>query len=101
MILEQQQQVENWCLTPPGAGGRGSLFKWPPELQDTSIHVKEMVPVVIATALYGKNWRDQLVVFSVDNQAVVDIINKTQQGVSPDASCEATGVLRLPLQLLV
>ena len=53
------------------------LFKWLPELQDTSIQVKELIPVVIAVALYGKSWRDQLVVFSVDNQAVVDIINKT------------------------
>ena len=53
------------------------LFKWLPELQDASIQVKELVPVVIAAALYGKSWRDQLVVFSVDNQAVVDIINKT------------------------
>ena len=49
------------------------LFKWPPELQDASIKVKELVPVVISVALYGKSWRDQL----VDNQAVVDIINKT------------------------
>ena len=53
------------------------LLKWPPELQDASIQFQELVPVVIAAALYGKNWRDQLVVFSVDNQAVVDIINKT------------------------
>ena len=53
------------------------LFKWPPELQDTSIQVKELVPVVVAAALYGRDWRDQLVLFSVDNQAVVEIINKT------------------------
>ena len=53
------------------------LFKWPPELQDASIQVKELVPVVVAAALYGRDWKDQLVVFLVDNQAVVEIINKT------------------------
>ena len=53
------------------------LFEWPPELQRASIQVKELIPVVVAAALYGKDWRGKLVLFSVDNKAVVDIINST------------------------
>ena len=49
-------------------------LRWPLELQNTSIQVKELVPVVIAAALYGKGWAGKVVKFMVDNSAVVDII---------------------------
>ena len=43
----------------------------------SSIQVKELVPVVVAAALFGRYWKGKLVAFSVDNQAVVEIINKS------------------------
>ena len=49
--------------------------KWPPQLQETSIQVKEMIPVVLAAALGGKYWGGKMVRFRVDNRAVVDIVN--------------------------
>lgn len=39
--------------------------------------VKELIPVVMAAALFGRGWKGKLVVFSVDNEAVVYILNKT------------------------
>lgn len=50
---------------------------WPPELQDASIQVKELIPVVLAAALYGREWRGKVVQFVVDNLAVVEIIRAT------------------------
>ena len=49
-------------------------LQWPPELESASIQVKELVPVVIAAALYGKEWSGKVVLFKVDNMAVVNII---------------------------
>ena len=43
----------------------------------SSIQVKELVPVVVVAALFGRYWKGKLVAFSVDNQAVVEIINKS------------------------
>ena len=37
----------------------------------------KLVPVVVAAALFGGYWKGKLVAFSVDNQAVVEIINKS------------------------
>ena len=47
---------------------------WTPELESASIQVKELVPVVIAAALFRKEWTGKVVLFKVDNMAVVDII---------------------------
>ena len=47
---------------------------WTTELESASIQVKELVPVVIAAALFGKEWTGKVVLFKVDNMAVVDII---------------------------
>ena len=52
-------------------------FEWSQTLRASSIQVKELVPVVVAAALFGRYWKGKLVAFSVDNQAVVEIINKS------------------------
>lgn len=66
----------NWGC---GAYSGQSWFslRWPPELMNASIQVKELIPVVIAAALYGREWVGRLVQFWVDNAAVVDIIHST------------------------
>lgn len=65
----------NWGC---GAYSGQSWFslRWPPELMNASIQVKELIPVVIAAALYGREWVGRLVQFWVDN-AAVDIIHST------------------------
>ncbi|XP_011404799.1 PREDICTED: uncharacterized protein LOC100639764 [Amphimedon queenslandica] len=52
-------------------------FKWPLALESTSIQVKELIPVVMAAALFGSSWKGKLVVSSVNNEAVAYILNKT------------------------
>ena len=52
-------------------------MKWPPQAQHFPIAVKELFPVVIAAAIYGKYWSGQLIQFSVDNTAVVHVLQAT------------------------
>ena len=49
-------------------------IQWPHRLQPCSIQVKELIPVVVAAALYGKKWEGKVVEFVIDNQAVVEIV---------------------------
>ena len=52
-------------------------LKWPNHLQSLPIAIKELTPVVIAAAIFGRQWRGHLIQFSVDNMAVVHILNST------------------------
>ena len=63
----------NWGC---GAYWTSSWFqiKWTPRLQPCSIQVKELIPVVVAAALYGKEWKGKVVEFVIDNMAVVEIV---------------------------
>lgn len=47
---------------------------WPAQCQQFSIQVKELIPAVVAAAIYGKEWAGKVVEFRIDNQAVVDIL---------------------------
>lgn len=67
-----------------GSWGCGAFYsshwfhmQWPPHAQEFSIAVKELFPVVIAAALYGKLWSGCLVQFTVDNAAVVQVLQAT------------------------
>ena len=50
---------------------------WNPRLCQLSIAVKELIPVVLAAALFGHQWAGKVVQFVVDNKAVVDVLNAT------------------------
>ena len=50
---------------------------WSPRLSHFSIAVKEMIPVVLAAAVFGPNWSGKVVQFVVDNEAVVSVLNST------------------------
>ena len=52
-------------------------MQWPPPLSETSIQIKEFVPLVVASALYGHLWANEIVQFEVDNQAVVEVVCAT------------------------
>ena len=67
-----------------GSWGCGALwgfqwfhFKWPDQFCSFSIAVKELIPVVVAAAVFGPKWKGRLIQFSVDNLAVVHILNST------------------------
>ena len=50
-------------------------LKWCSRLQPLPIAVKELIPVVIAAAFWGNHWSGKIVLFRVDNMAVVEAIN--------------------------
>ena len=67
-----------------GSIGAGGFWKprycfqlqWPNSWSDVDIVVKELVPVVIAAALWGRHWYRAHVCFHIDNEAVVGIIQR-------------------------
>lgn len=50
-------------------------FEWPASYKHHAIAVKELLPIVMACVVWGKNWRRQVVLAHCDNQAVVEVIN--------------------------
>ena len=67
-----------------GSWGCGALWQlnwfnlpWSARLQDCSIAVKELIPVVIAAAIYGSRWKGKIIQFVVDNMAVVEVLNRS------------------------
>ena len=50
--------------------------QWPVCCQDVDISVKEMVPVVMSVAMWGRNWHRRRVLFYSDNMAVVSVIQR-------------------------
>lgn len=52
-------------------------FQWPDQLYPLPIVVKELIPVVVAAAIFGSQWKGHLIQFQVDNMAVVHVINST------------------------
>ena len=49
--------------------------KWPQVMEDHHISTREMIPIVMSEALWGKGWQRQSVRFWSDNSAVVALIN--------------------------
>ena len=52
-------------------------LEWPPRLSPLSIAVKEMFPVIIAAACFGRQWSGKVIEFVVDNEAVVEVLKAT------------------------
>ena len=52
-------------------------LQWSVNTQTFPIAVKELFPVVIAAAIYGNQWSGKLVLFRVDNMAVVEVLKAT------------------------
>lgn len=74
-----------------GSSGCGALqvqkgwfaLPWLHDWRALSIAEMELIPVVMAAALWGHCWAGQLVVFHSDNMGVMASVNK---GISPEAS---------------
>ena len=50
--------------------------KWPSSWEGVDISVKEMVPIVMAAATWGRSWHRCRVFFHSDNAAVVAVIQR-------------------------
>lgn len=50
-------------------------FKWDERMQQSDISVKELIPVIIAAAIWGDAWKGGRVQAHCDNMAVVAVIN--------------------------
>ena len=58
-------------------GSQWFQLQWPAGFQPLSIAIKELIPVVIAAALFGRQWQGHLVQMVVDNMSVVQVLNST------------------------
>ena len=60
-----------------GAWSNSDWFQlpWDQVSQHFQIAIKELIPVLIATVIWGKKWKGCLVVANCDNEAVVVILN--------------------------
>ncbi len=56
-------------------GTKWFQFEWPPTMGASHISIREMIPVVMAAALWGRGWSGKSVRFWSDNSAVVALIN--------------------------
>ena len=45
-------------------------------IEEDSIAVRELVPVVVAAANWGSSWQGKFIQFNSDNSAVVEVLNK-------------------------
>ena len=50
-------------------------YQWPDGLESWSIAVKELVPIVMACALWGRKWQGSSILIHCDNEAVVSVVN--------------------------
>ena len=54
----------------------GFQLQWPQSWAGIEITAKELVPIVIAAAIWGQQWSRRHICFHMDNEAVVAIISK-------------------------
>ena len=65
-----------------GSWGAGAFWgsewfqlQWAPPLLDLQIAIKELIPILLACALWGNHWQGTTVRANCDNEAVVAVIN--------------------------
>ena len=57
------------------SGPHWFMLPWTGSIADSHITVKELIPIVIAGAMWGCRWRGSTVLAQCDNMAVVHIVN--------------------------
>ena len=84
MIQSQSEQKPDIIITSDASGkwGCGAFcvqrwfqLEWPRHLEATHITVKELIPIVLGAAVWGREWQGLSVGALCDNAAVVAIIN--------------------------
>ena len=51
---------------------------WPPWWQDRSITAKELLPIVLAAAVWGPQWRGRAIRYRCDNAAIVHVLHTSR-----------------------
>ena len=64
-----------WGCGAYSSSGDWFQLEWPESWREVHITVKELLPVVVAVAMWGKQWRGRNIRCRCDNAAVVSIIN--------------------------
>ena len=64
----------SWGCGAFESSGKWFQIPWQGSLEGVHITVKELLPVVVACALWGSHWRDMTVCCRCDNAAVVAIL---------------------------
>ena len=91
MIIQAKKDNPDLVMTSDASGswGCGAFFgkqwfmlQWPTGMESTHITTKELIPIVIGAAIWGRQWSEKVILCQSDNAAVVAIINS---GVSRDA----------------
>ena len=84
MLRSQTEQKPDIIITSDASGkwGCGAFWnqrwfqlEWSDCLGSAHITIKELIPIVLGAAVWGKEWRDLSVTALCDNAAVVEIIN--------------------------
>lgn len=65
----------NWGCGAFSSQGCWFQLQWPQQWANVHITIKELLPIVVACAVWGSNWRGQTIQCICDNAAVVAIIN--------------------------
>ena len=84
ILRAQAQEHPHVTITSDASGGWGCgawwghkwfQLRWSGSIRDAHITIKELVPIVLAAAVWGKDWQGQSVQARCDNSAVVAILN--------------------------
>ena len=85
MLRATQAAQATASVTSDASGGWGCgaywgsqwfMLPWEGPIKQCHITAKELVPIVVAAAVWGKGWQGQTVQVWCDNTAVVNIINR-------------------------
>lgn len=55
-------------------GTKWLQVRWPVGMEGEAIHVKELIPIVLAAVVWGKEWKGLVVQFVSDNEPVVKVL---------------------------
>lgn len=87
MFFQQRDPAFHVFTDASGSYGCGDYsspywfsLQWPSSWADSAISIKELVPVVVAAALWGRRWQGRHVRFHCDNTAVVAMLSKWSAG---------------------
>jgi len=82
LVLDDSQQTFKIASDASGSWGCGTTWKsswfqlkWNKITEAFHITVKELIPIIIATAIWGSEWKGSIVTDYCDNAAVVSVLN--------------------------
>ena len=74
LVVVTSDASGSWGCGAFSSAGEWFQFRWPAAWAAVHITVKELLPVVVACALWGESWRGKTVRCRCDNAAVVAIL---------------------------